>query len=74
MLVALVQLATKTTLGIVSQNVIKDVIHLLNYAATHPDTSIRYNASGTVLHVDNDSSYLSVRKARSRVGGFHYLG
>ena len=49
----------------------EDVIHLLNYAATHPDVSIQYHASCMVLDVD--SAYLSVRKARSRVGGFRYL-
>ena len=62
MLVALGALSTKTTLGIASQNVMEDVVHLLNYAATHPDASIQYHASGTVLHVDSDASYLSVRK------------
>ena len=34
---------------------------------------IKYHESGLVLHVDNDASYLSVRKARSRIGGHYHL-
>ena len=49
------------------------VVHLLNYSATNPDAAIEYSGNGMVLHVDSDASYLSVRKSRSRVGGFHYL-
>ena len=45
----------------------------LNYAATHPDTTICYHASGMSLHIDSDASYLSVTKARSRVGGNYFL-
>jgi hypothetical protein len=30
---------------------------LLNYAATHPDASIRYRASKMVLHTHTDASY-----------------
>ncbi len=44
---------------------------LLDYAATYPNAFIRYHASDMVLHVDSDASYLSVRKPRSKVGGFH---
>jgi hypothetical protein len=45
----------------------------LNYAATHPDAIVRYKASGMVLHVESDASYLSETKARSCVAGYHYL-
>jgi hypothetical protein len=47
--------------------------HLLKYCATHPDAVIRYTASDMVLHVHSEASYLSEPKARSRVGGLHYL-
>ena len=43
------------------------------YAATHPNVAIKYHASGMFSHVDSDASYLSVRKARSRVEGRNYL-
>ena len=32
---------------------------LLNYAATHPNTTIRYTASDMILHIHSDASYLS---------------
>jgi hypothetical protein len=73
MLVALGELATRQTEGVATKQVAEDVTHFLNYAATHPNAAIKYHASGMVLHVDSDASYLSVRKARSRVGGHHYL-
>ena len=31
---------------------------LLDYAATHPGTIMRYHASGMPLHIDSDASYL----------------
>ena len=46
---------------------------LLNYAATHPDAAIRYNACDMILHVDSDAAYLVLPKARSRVAGYFYL-
>jgi hypothetical protein len=35
------------------------VIKLLNYCNTHPETKIRYHASGMILHIHSDASYLS---------------
>jgi len=49
------------------------VDQLLDYAATHPSSTIRYHASDMCLHVDSDASYLSVKKSRSRAGGYFYL-
>ena len=40
-------------------------IWLLNYVASHPNTTIRYNASEMVLHLHSDASYLSEPGARS---------
>ena len=50
------------------------IVQLLNYAATHPDAAIRYYKSDMVLYVHSDASYLSESQARSRVGGYFYLG
>ena len=50
------------------------VIQLLNYAATHPDAAIRFYKSDMILYIHSDASYLSEPKARSRVGGYFYLG
>jgi len=47
---------------------------LLDYMSTYPDPSITYKKSDMVLWVSSDSSYQSVSKSRSRVGGYHFLG
>ena len=47
---------------------------LLNYAASNPDATVRWHASDMILHIHSDASYLSEPKARSRVGGYFYLG
>jgi hypothetical protein len=49
------------------------LVHLLNYAATHPEAKIRYHASDMVLHIVSDASYLSASEARSRLGGYFFL-
>ena len=46
---------------------------LLNYAATHPNATIRYHKSGMILHIHSDASYLSAPKARSRAAGYFFL-
>jgi hypothetical protein len=33
---------------------------LLDYLETHPDATIRYNASYMILHIHSDASYISV--------------
>jgi hypothetical protein len=50
------------------------VIKLLNYCNTHPETKIRYHASDMILHTHSDASYLSENEAKSRAGGFFYMG
>jgi hypothetical protein len=50
------------------------VIKLLNYCNTHPETKIRYHASDMILHIHSDASYLSESEAKSRAGGFFYMG
>jgi hypothetical protein len=41
---------------------------------THPDATIRYHESDTILHIHSDASYLSVSNARSLLGGFLFCG
>jgi hypothetical protein len=50
------------------------VIQLLNYCNTHPETKKRYHASDMILHIHSDASYLSEKEAKSRAGGFFYMG
>jgi hypothetical protein len=47
---------------------------VLDYLATHPDTTIRYHASDMILHIQSDASYLSVSNARCRLRGLFFLG
>jgi hypothetical protein len=47
---------------------------MLDYLATHPDTTIRFHASDMILHIHRDASYLSVSNTRSRLGGLFFLG
>jgi hypothetical protein len=50
------------------------VIKLLNYCNMHPETKIHYHASAMILHIHSDASYLSENEAKSRAGGFFYMG
>ena len=45
---------------------------LLNYCATRPNPTIRFQWSKMALRVHRDASYLSAPKSRSRLGG-HFL-
>ena len=48
--------------------------YLLNYIASNPKPRIRFTASDMVLQVDSDAAFQVCPKARSRAGGYHYLG
>jgi hypothetical protein len=50
------------------------VIKNFNYCNTHPETKIRHHASDMILHIHSDVSYLSGKEAKSRAGGFFYMG
>ena len=50
------------------------VAQFLDYMATHPDAKICYRASDMVLNIHLDASYLSTPNARSRAGGYFFLG
>jgi hypothetical protein len=46
---------------------------LLDYATTHPNAGIWYNACNMVLSVHTDASYLSNPKGKSQSAGHFYL-
>ena len=52
----------------------KAVHHFLDYAHSNPDGEIIFRASDMILQVDSDAAYLVAPKARSRAGGYHFLG
>ena len=47
--------------------------YLMDYAATHPDTTVRFHASNMILHVDSDAAYLVLPKVRSQISSYYYL-
>jgi hypothetical protein len=47
---------------------------LLQYVSTHQHQAVRYHASTMELQVQSDASYLCRPRARSVLGGYHYLG
>ena len=47
---------------------------LLKYVSVHQNHGIRFHASSMQLQIQSDASYLSRPKARSVLGGLHYLG
>jgi hypothetical protein len=71
MLVALGTLPAAQSKG--TQATAKAAMHLLNYAASHPNATIRYTVSPMILHNHSDASYLSEAHARSRAGGYFFL-
>ena len=56
-----------------TQATMRDTEKLMDYCHTYSDAPIRYCANQMQLHIHRDASYLSVSKARSRVGGHYYL-
>ena len=46
---------------------------LLEYAATYPNTTIRYRSRDMVLHFDLDTAYITIPEARSCYSGHLYL-
>jgi hypothetical protein len=55
-------------------NDIKKMERLLQYAASHQHHGIRFHASNMQLQIQSDASYLCRPRARSVLGGYHYLG
>jgi hypothetical protein len=63
-----------TAQSIATQYTIHTTNQILDYCATHPDATIPYQASGMILKIHSDASYLAEPKARSRGGGHYYVG
>ena len=57
MLAALGSIAAQQAKG--TEKTYDGTLWLLNYATRHPDSTIRYTTSDTVLHIHSDASYLS---------------
>jgi hypothetical protein len=55
-------------------NDMKKMDRLLQYVSSHQHYGLRFHASTMQLQVQSDASFLSRTKARSVLGGFHYLG
>eukprot|EP00957_Ditylum_brightwellii_P067297 5107601-Ditylum_brightwellii.AAC.1 len=49
------------------------VMILLSYAASHPDAIIRYHASGMVLRIHLDASFMSEPEAKNWAGGHFFF-
>jgi hypothetical protein len=71
MLVALGSLASQQNNGTEATTIA--ITQLLNYAATHPNATLRFHASDMILHAHSDASYLSEKNARSRAGGHFFM-
>jgi len=71
MLPAIGSIATQQTNP--TKKTMEAITQLLNYCASNPNTTVRYQKSDMVLHADSDASYLSSPKGRSRAAGYFYL-
>ena len=63
MLVALKKIGSQQSKA--TQNTLDKCKMLMDYAATHPLSIIRYKASDMILHVDSDAAYLVQQNAQS---------
>ena len=50
------------------------VEHFLDYASSNPNAKICYRASDMIIQGDSDAAYLVCPEARSRAGGYYFLG
>ena len=71
MLHVLNEIAMKTING--TQATLEATRYFLNYAATYPNATLRYQSSDMILTIDSDAAYLVCPQAWSRAGGMHYL-
>ena len=46
---------------------------VLDYASTHPNSTIRYHASNMIVITDADAAYLVLPEARSLTAGYYYF-
>jgi hypothetical protein len=62
-----------TTQAAPTANTMNKVKQFLDYAASQEDAVLTYRASGMVLAIHSDASYLSETGARSRAGGHMFM-
>jgi hypothetical protein len=55
-------------------NTMEKAKQLLDYLATYPNATIRFQASDMIMNVHSDASYLSESDARSRACGHFFMG
>lgn len=72
MMHALNTLATQVTSG--TQRTNQTIQHFLDYCSSNPEATKLYKASDMILKIHSDAAYLVEPGARSRAGGFFYLG
>ncbi len=51
----------------------KQVLKILDYAATHPDATVTYHGSKMVLAAHSDASYVAESNSESRAGGHFFM-
>jgi hypothetical protein len=71
MLVALGTIASNQSKGAHATG--QALTQLLNYAAAHPDATVRYTASDMYLHIHSDSDVSYLSEAKSHAGGTFFL-
>ena len=69
---ALSDIATVTSKG--TEATLASIEYFLKYAAINPDGRIRYTTNKIILQTISDAAYLVCPKARSPIGGYHFLG
>ena len=52
----------------------KKITQFFNYSASHSEAVPEYIRSGMILHIYSDAYYISEPEARSRAGGYFFLG
>jgi hypothetical protein len=60
--------------AVATTQILEAVDRFMSYASRFPDTKLRICASDMKLYGHGDASYLSEPKARSRAGGYLFLG
>jgi hypothetical protein len=50
-----------------------ELVQILNYCSSHPDSKIRFTASDMILNIHSNAGYLNDSKARSRSGGHFFM-
>ncbi len=71
-LMALSTIASKQAKG--TQNTVLKTKQLMDYLATHPNTTVRFHTSNMIINIHSDTSYLLEANAHSRACGHFFMG